>query len=76
MLNIIYHKDKIKGRNIFHTNVNIEIGATILSNCMIKNNSLNKALGCYNGTSDIKKIAKFKSTVMKRKNEIIQLAMV
>lgn len=69
-----YHKDKLKGRNIFHPGVNIEIGSMILSNCMANNSNINKALGCYNGTKDKTKIAKFKSVVNKRSYEIFQLA--
>lgn len=71
-----YHKDKLKGRNIFHTKVNIEIGAIILSDCMTKHNgNYNKALGCYNGTKNPKKIAKFKSTIRKRRDQLFQVAM-
>lgn len=69
-----YHKDKLKGRNIFHPGVNIEVGTIILSDCLSSNNSFNKALGCYNGTKDKNKIAKFKSVVNKRSYEIFQLA--
>lgn len=71
-----YHKDKLKGRNVFRTKVNIEIGARIFSECMTKSNgNINKALGCYNGTNSPKKIAKFKSTIHKRRDQLIQLAM-
>lgn len=70
-----YHKDKIKGRNIFHTHVNIDVGAQIYAECMAKHTNLNKVLGCYNGTKNPKKIAKFKNTVNKRRDQLIQLAM-
>lgn len=69
-----YHQDKIKGRNIFDTYVNIQVGSTILSDCLRKHNNLKKGLGCYNGTSDSKKVKKFQTTITKRKNQILLLA--
>lgn len=44
-----YHTDKIKGRNIFNTEVNIEVGTTILSECTEKTKSRFMALSCYSG---------------------------
>ena len=71
-----YHKDKLKGRNKFHTEANIDVGAQVFASCMSKSNgNFNKALGCYNGTNSPKKIAKFKSTIHKRRDQLIQLAM-
>lgn len=71
-----YHKDKIKGRNIFHTNVNIDVGAQVFAECSVKHHeNYNKVLGCYNGTKNPKKIAKFKSMIHKRRDQLIQLAM-
>ena len=45
-----WHKDKIKNRSLNDTQVSIEVGSMILSDCMIKHrgNSL-KALNCYSG---------------------------
>lgn len=45
-----WHKDKIKGRNIYSVSVNVEVGTQILSDCLIKNNgNLNRAMRCYSG---------------------------
>lgn len=45
-----WHKDKLKGRNPTDIKVSIEVGTTILSDCLIKhkNNHL-KSLNCYSG---------------------------
>lgn len=44
-----WHRDKIKGRNIWNMEVNIEVGVKILNDCRRKYSSLRNALGCYNG---------------------------
>lgn len=45
-----WHQDKIKGRNLFDINTNVEVGATILRDCLdkAKGNEVN-ALRCYSG---------------------------
>ena len=73
-VNVKYHQDKIKGRNIFDTYVNIQVGTMILSNCLRKHSDLQRGLGCYNGTSDSLKIKKFHKTINARKNQILLLA--
>lgn len=51
-----WHRDKIKGRDIWKMEVNIEVGAKILRDCYKKYNSNRNAFGCYNGaTSDVDK---------------------
>ena len=69
-----YHKDKIKGRNIFDTKVNIEVGLTILSDCLKKNDTLQKGLGCYNGTNDTGKIKKFHKAIRSKRDQIFYVA--
>ena len=69
-----HHRDKIKGRNIFRTDVNIEVGTIILSDCMVKHKNVDGALGCYNGTTNPVKIAKFKQAIEKRKDQILVAA--
>lgn len=44
-----YHQDKIKNRDIFKTQVNIEVGMKILSDCKERRGSYQKTLACYNG---------------------------
>lgn len=45
-----WHRDKIKGRNIYTISVNLEVGSNILKNCLEKNSQkLNAAMECYSG---------------------------
>ncbi len=47
-----WHRDKIKGRNIFSVQVNVEVGTIILRNCLDKyHGNMNYALKCYSGGS-------------------------
>lgn len=45
-----FHKDKLKGRNPYDIETNVEVGTLILSNCLKKHShNLSKALHCYSG---------------------------
>lgn len=44
-----YHQDKIRKRDIFKTQVNIEVGMKILSDCKKKRGSYQQTMACYNG---------------------------
>lgn len=45
-----WHRDKIKGRNIFKVSVNIEVGAKVLRGCLDRNSqNVPAALRCYSG---------------------------
>lgn len=45
-----WHRDKIKGRNIFSVKVNIEVGTEVLKNCLDKHfQKIKPALKCYSG---------------------------
>lgn len=45
-----WHRDKIKGRNIFSVKVNIEVGAKVLKDCLDKHSQkIKPALKCYSG---------------------------
>lgn len=68
------HSDKIKGRNVFDTTVNIQVGMKILGDCFKKHPKTSRALGCYNGTSNPKRIAAYHNKVIKKKTQIIKLA--
>lgn len=69
-----YHQDKLKGRSLLDLNTNIQVGIKILSDCFRKFSSIDKALGCYNGTKNPEKILKYKTKVYKRKFQILELA--
>lgn len=58
-----WHRDKIKGRNILDISVNIEVGVTIINDCL-KNHSDNvrRALRCYLGGDSSKYIQKISTT--------------
>lgn len=45
-----YHQDKLNGRNPFDVSANIEVGSTILRDCLNKRGgNLRSALTCYSG---------------------------
>lgn len=64
-----WHKDKIKGRNIFDIPTNIEVGSKIISQCLnLKNNNMTRALACYSGNTP-KTVSKYKAQVFTHKTE-------
>lgn len=67
-----YHKDKIKNRDIFKTQVNIEVGLTVLSNCKKKRNgNYISALACYNGAVSKDKAQTYNSKIRKQKSRLM-----
>lgn len=60
-----YHQDKIKGRNITDPDVNIQVGAKILRDCLDTHRSRKRALGCYNGVRDPRGIERYAKHVLK-----------
>lgn len=44
-----WHKDKISGRSITAIDVNIEVGSTILRDCIDSRKNIDLALRCYSG---------------------------
>lgn len=47
-----WHMDKIKGRNIHRIETNIEVGTTVLADCLRRHDGLIKsALRCYSGNA-------------------------
>lgn len=58
-----YHKDKIAGRNILQINTNVEVGTTILHDCLVSNNdNFYKAIRCYSGGASSKYIRNIQKT--------------
>lgn len=57
-----WHRDKLNGRSPTNPTVSIEVGTTILNDCLIKhkNNHL-KSLNCYSGGGGIKYYSKIKT---------------
>lgn len=68
-----YHKNKIKGRNIFDTHVNIEVGSTILMECFQKYENKYRSLACYNGATNKSKATKFYNAVTHNEKEILEI---
>lgn len=66
-----YHKDKIKNRNIFKTQVNIEVGLSILSDCVKKRGNYQKALACYNGAISPDKAKLYNKKIRKHEKKIL-----
>ena len=45
-----WHKDKLRGRDPYAIGVNIEVGTTVLDNCLIKHkDNIYRSLSCYSG---------------------------
>lgn len=57
-----WHRDKLQGRSPINSVVSIEVGTTILSECLdkFKNNHL-KSLNCYSGGGGLKYFTKIKT---------------
>lgn len=53
-----WHKDKLRGRDVFNARVNIEVGTQILADCFQKHKSQLRSLSCYSGGGGLK-YAKF-----------------
>lgn len=66
-----YHKDKIKNRDIFKTQVNIEVGLSILSDCVKKRGNYQKALACYNGAVSPEKAKLYNKKIRKHEKKIL-----
>lgn len=69
-----YHQDKIQGRNIYDTHVNIEVGTKILGDCFKKYKDQFRALGCYNGSTTEEQINKYVTKVKYNKQKILSLS--
>lgn len=68
-VNVSWHKNKLKGKNVYNVRDNILVGGTIYRDCLVRGKSKNKGLKCYNGNGDRKYISKF----TKAKKEISNL---
>ncbi len=68
-----WHRDKIKSRNIFAINVNVEVGTKILRDCLDKySQNVERALGCYRGANDKKYMSKIKSIRASLQKSIVE----
>lgn len=67
-----FHKDKIKGRDIYKPDVGIEVGIQILKDCVEKlNNKTTKALMCYSGGAGKKYYVNVQNTHKELKEQIV-----
>ena len=61
-----WHRDKIKGRNVYDPRTNIEVGTQVLYDCLNKRRgNLNAALNCYSGGAG----KRYKTTIANVKKE-------
>lgn len=66
-----WHKDKIRNRDLFNTQVNLEVGALVLKGCLDKHNQVvKKALHCYNGALTLAKQQQYVRKVTTRQQEL------
>lgn len=60
-----YHWNKIKGRNLWDTDVNVQVGVLVLKECYKKHRSERRALACYNGATSPEKAKLYYQQVAK-----------
>lgn len=67
-----YHRPKYRGRNVYDVHANVEVGSSILRDCLkSRRQNLDKALRCYNGNAD----PKYPTKVRAAMREIRRLAL-
>lgn len=67
-----WHKDKIRGRNIFDTAVNIEVGTKIIDDCLYKHkDNVKRALNCYSGGAGIEYYQRIASSHKQMRQHIV-----
>lgn len=66
-----YHQDKIRKRDIFKTQVNIEVGMKILSDCKEKRGTYQKTMACYNGALSKEKARVYYKKVRDQEKKIM-----
>ena len=68
-----WHQDKIKGRDIWNTQVNIEVGTAYLAECINKRGSYSGGLACYNGAVTPSKAEEYNVSVTMNTREMSKL---
>lgn len=58
------HLDKVRGKDLYEVEVNIDIGARILSDCLKKTKSMKHALICYKHNDSTKYQNEVKKTML------------
>lgn len=67
-----WHKDKIKGRNIFDVRTNIEVGLQILQDCLVKaSDRMTSGLKCYSGGASKKYEMRIKAAHTSLKETVV-----
>lgn len=54
-----YHWNKIRGRNLWDTDVNVQVGTLVLKECYRKHKNEKRALACYNGATTPEKAEQY-----------------
>ena len=65
-----WHQDRIRGRNILDSRVNIQVGVDYLSWCLKHRGELYAALSCYNGSDSKESADRYYMRVTGRLHEI------
>ena len=66
-----WHRDKIKGRDIWDISVNIEVGVKVLKECFRRNKTEYSALACYNGAVTPDKAIAYKQSIDRHKTKFL-----
>lgn len=70
-----WHRDKIKGRNIFDTAVNIDVGTQVIDQCLVKyNDNVKQALRCYSGGANSKYYLRIANTHKQMRSHLVEYA--
>lgn len=68
-----WHRDKIRGRDIFNTEINVDVGTQVLDKCLEKGKGIVRAaLFCFRGAKDTKYVAKIASTHQEMRRYIVE----
>lgn len=65
-----YHWNKIRGRNLWDTDVNVQVGTLVLKECYRKHRNEKRALACYNGATTPEKADLYYQQVARNQHAI------
>lgn len=65
-----WHQNRIRGRDIYNTEVNIEVGVAFLRECIDRRGSRRSGLACYNGATTVSNIDAYNNSVAKNATHI------
>lgn len=65
-----WHQNRIKGRDIYDTEVNIQVGVAFLRECIDRRGSRRGGLACYNGAVTPSKVDEYNTSVARNTRQM------